>query len=415
MENKEMTRREFLKTTTVGVGALSLGTTALSQKRVLGANDRIGVGVIGCGGQGTHHLHILVDSSKSGRENIEVRGVCDIYEPRKERARGVAEGQAKVYHDYHELLDQKDLDAVWIATPDHWHSRQAIDAMEAGKDVYLEKPMTLYWWQAKQVHQAVLRTGQVLQVGSQGTQDKRWDVANDLIRKNALGKLIWSQSSLSRNSKDGEWNWSIDRDASPANLDWNAWLGPAPKRPFDPERYFRFRKFWDYSGGIATDLFAHVLHGLETALGPEFPSRVVAGGGIWEQPDREVPDTFHMIADFPSKHSVVVVGSMANEQGIETIVRGHEATMFLSGGSIVIKPERIFADEREEMSVPVPGVGDHILAHHHDFFECMRTRKQPVCHSELAYKVTVAIALAVASYRENKAKLFDPVKEEVIA
>jgi len=407
----DMSRRQFLGRTAIALGTGV--TTALSAKRVLGANDRIRVGVIGCGGMGTNHLKRLVNASQAGELNVQVVAVCDIFEPRKERAKEISGGTA--YHDYRKLLERKDIDVVWIATPDHWHARMSIDAMEAGKDIYCEKPMTRYWQEAKEVYRTVLRTGRIMQVGSQGCSDPKWKKAHELISKGYIGKIVWSQTSIGRNSKGGDWNYSIDLTAGPHNLDWNAFLGSAPKRPFDPERFFRWRKYWDYSGGIATDLFSHVLHALLKTIGPEFPRRVVAGGGIFVHKDRETPDTFHMIADYPSEHSVVAVSSQANEQGLPVVIRGHEATMYLTGSNISIRPERIYADEREEMNIQVKGVGDLLKAHHRNFIECVRSRKQPNCHAELAYKVTIAILLAVKSYRENKVMLFDPVKEEVVS
>jgi hypothetical protein len=229
---------------------------------------------------------------------MKVIAVCDIYEPRKQRAKDICGGQ--LFHEYTDLLALDDLDAVVIATPDHWHARISIDAMNAGKDVYCEKPMTLYWEEAKEVARTQALTGRVMQVGAQSASEDRVWKANEVIRSGALGKLLWSQGGYSRNSRDGEWNWYIEPEASPQNLDWKRFLGSAPQRPFDPERFFRFRKYWDYSGGIATDLFYHTLAHMEIALTPEFPRRVSAGGGIFIFHDREVPDTFHMLIDYPT-------------------------------------------------------------------------------------------------------------------
>jgi len=412
MKESGITRRNFLKTSTASAAAVGL-STALSYRNVLGANGRINVGVIGCGGMGSHHLRRLVNASEAGELNVKVIAVCDIYEPRKLRAKETCGGTA--YHDYRKLLDNKDIDVVWIAVPDHWHARMSIDAMEAGKDIYCEKPMTRYWHEAKEVYRTVLRTRRVMQIGSQGCSDNSWKQAHELIKEGKIGKLVWAQTSIGRNSKAGDWCYHVDVDAGPHNLDWNAFLGSAPKRPFDPERFFRWRKYWDYSGGIATDLFSHVLHALIKAIGPEFPRRVVAGGGVYVHKDRETPDTFHMIADYPGEYSVVVVSSQANEQGLPVVIRGHEATMYLSGGNISIRPERIYAEDREELTVKVKPVGDVLAAHHRNFLECVRTREWPNCNAELGYKVAVAYLLSVECYRENKVKLFDPVKEDVIA
>jgi predicted dehydrogenase len=283
--------------------------------------------------------------------------------------------------------------------------------MLAGKDVYCEKPMTLHWQEAKRVAETAALTGRVMQVGAQSCSDDAYWKAHDLIARGALGKLVWTQTSYSRNSRDGEWNWSIDAGANPSNLDWDRWLGPAPRRAFDPERYFRFRKFWDYSGGIATDLFYHQLAHLEVALGPEFPRRVTAGGGTFVFQDREVPDTFHLLVDYPSGHTVAILASMANEQGLPEIIRGHEATLTFEGPGVVVRPESAFQADRSVLRVatePRPG-------HMDNFLECVRTRGRPTCNPQTGYRVMVAIALGVQAYRQNKAMLFDPEREEVVA
>jgi predicted dehydrogenase len=332
--------------------------------------------------------------------------VCDIYEPRKERAKELSKGD--VYHDYRKLLERPDIDAVVIASPDHWHARQAIDAMGAGKDVYLEKPMTYTWKEAKQVAETVKRTGRVLQVGAQSCSDDRFWKANQLIEQGAIGKVLWTSGGYCRNSVGGEWNYKIDEDASPANLDWKAFLGSAPKRSFDKERFFRWRKYWDYSGGIATDLFYHVLSHLQIALGPEFPKRVSAGGGIYVQRDRDVPDTFHMIIDYPSDHTVVLCSSMANKQSVPELIRGHEATMYFEGPGIVVRPEEEFKDKHQELTV----AREARLGHMENFLECIRTRNTPHLDADTAYKTMVAIALGVESYRKEKVMRFDSEKED---
>jgi predicted dehydrogenase len=408
-EKRKVTRREFLQQATGAAAVVAAGMWGASAPAsALGANDRINIGVIGCGGQGTGHLRELVDWSKSGYENIAVIGVCDIYEPRKERAKEIS--GAKVFHDYHDLLEMPDLNAVLIGTPDHWHSRITIDAMEAGKDVYCEKPMTRYWYEAKEVAQVQARTGRVVQVGAQGSSsDLRWQ-ANRLIREGAVGKLLWSQGGYCRNSTDGEWNWWIDPAATPQNLDWDRFLGPALKRPFDPERFFRFRKYWDYSGGVATDLFYHSLTELETALGPEFPCRVSAAGGIYIFPDREVPDTFEVIIDYPTNHTVLLVSSMGNRQGVPELIRGHEATLTYEGDQVVVTPEDEFKGQRTVIRVnEQPRKG-----HKENWLECIRTRGTPHCDAQKGYRIMVAIALSVEAYRQQKTMHFDPVKEELI-
>jgi len=260
------------------------------------------------------------------------------------------------------------------------------------------------------VAQVAKETNRVLQVGAQSCSDDRWWQANKLIKEGAIGKVLWTSASFCRNSVKGEWNYPIDEDASPDNLDWNAWLGPTPKREFDKERYFRWRKYWDYSGGIATDLFYHTLSHLQIALGPEFPKRVSAGGGIYVQHDRDVPDTFHMIIDYPSDHSIVLCSSMANIQGITEMIRGHEATMYFEEPGVVIRPENEFKDLKQEIRVAL----NERPSHMDNWLDCIRTRNKPHLDADTAYKVMVAIALGVESYRKEKVMRFDSEKEEVV-
>ena len=322
----DFTRREFMA---ASAGVSIAASTAAAQDAVVGANERVQVGLIGCGGQGSHHLNLLMRNA-----GVRVIGVSDVYTPRLENAERIS--KAKGFRDYRELLAQPGLDAVWIATPDHWHAKMTMDAMEAGVDVYCEKPMTRTWQEARDVHRMRLRTNRVVQIGSQYASRQLFWKARELVAAGRLGKLVWSQASYSRNIRDGDWKYGVDLKAGAHNLDWDAFLGPAPKRPYDAERFFRWRKYWDYSGGIATDLFVHQLLPMAITLGCEFPVRAFGSGGVYLHKDRETPDTFLMTVEYPSEHAILIVGSQANEQGLPTVIRGHEATMYLSGGSIEI-------------------------------------------------------------------------------
>jgi predicted dehydrogenase len=406
-EDKRITRRDFLKQS--ALAAAAVGMYSMAPPSALGANERMNLGVIGCGGRGTSLLQELVERSKNPEAKMAVIAVCDIYEPRKQRAKEISGGQ--LFHEYTELLGLNDLDAVVIATPDHWHARMSIDAMNAGKDVYCEKPMTLYWQEAKEVARVQAATGRVMQVGAQSCSEDRVWKARDVISKGGLGKVLWTSGGYCRNSRDGEWNWWIDPQASPENLDWKRFLGSAPERPFDVERFFRFRKYWDYSGGIATDLFYHTLAHLEIALTPEFPKRVSGAGGIFAFHDREVPDTFHTLIDYPSDHSVVLTSSMANRQGVDDVIRGHEATLYFRGSKVVVEPEEEFKNERQRLEIAEEPRADHMT----NFLECVRSRQQPHLDAQTGYRVMVAIALGVMSYREGKVIHFDPEKEELAA
>ena len=398
-------RRRFMKGAAAG---LLLARTAASQERVAGSNDALGVAVIGVGGQGGHHLRKLV-----ANKDVRVAAVCDVYRPRLEQAKETSGADA--HHDYRDVLARDDVDCVWIATPDHWHARMAIDAMEAGKDVYCEKPMARYWHEARDFFEVARRTGRVVQIGSQDTSRPLWRRARELVAEGRLGRLVWSQTSIARIVSAAVWKYGVNQDVTPGNFVWARFLGPAPARPYDPERFFRWRKYWDYSGGIATDLFVHVLHSLCVALDNPWPVRVVSAGGVWIHTDRETPETFHALVDYEGGHTVFIAGTQANEQGLPVVIRGQEATMYLSGSNVEIRPERAFSAGRKTETFETGDVGDSIAAHHADFLDCVRRRDARTnCDALLGYKVDVAVDLAVEGWRQDRVFRFDPERQEIV-
>jgi len=422
-------RREFLRAATT--------TAAFATGRVLGANDRIAVGVIGVGSRG---FYLSRYYARIGEETgmCQLVAVCDVY--RRRLARAQQQFRCDGYMDYRELIARNDIDAVVIATPDHWHARMAIEAMRSGKDVYLEKPMCHTIEEARQLVETVKETGRVLQVGSQTTSADQWYKARDVIAQGMIGQVIMSQGSYHRNSPDGEWNWPIDPDAGPDKsgegyIDWKMWLGPAPERPFDPDRFFRFRKYWDYSGGIATDLFYHVVAPLNICWGePQFPYRVTASGGIYVFKDREVPDTFHLMAEYKKGHSLVLSSTMANSQHIPGLIRGHlgsvimvEHGMFEAYSPyITVRPDyspfpgrnvitEEYARKWGTVDIRIPVKREDMLeAHIKNFLECVRTRQKPHLDVETGAKAQVVISMAVQAYRENKVLYFDERNWQVL-
>ena len=318
----KLSRRSF------GARALTAATAA-SYNRILGANDVIGVGVIGLGNISRGHL-----AEYTQRPDSRVAAVCDIYAPRLDR--GISQTGAKGYRRYQDLLADKDVDAVIVCTPDHWHAPMAIDAMRAGKDVDVEKPMSLTIQEAGRMVEVSVATGRILAVDSEHMAHGIWEPARRVVEAGLLGKLLWSQTSRSRNSREPPWNYVIDEDAGPDNLDWEAFLGNAPKRPFSADRFFRWRRYRDYSGGIATDLYYHHITPLIQVLGREFPVRCVSAGGHYVTPQdvMEVPDTLVLAMDFPSSHTVVCCGSLQNSVEVPIVIRGHEANLHFEGSQL---------------------------------------------------------------------------------
>ena len=429
-EFTKFNRRQFVRTA-VGASVVlkAAALTAASKARVIGANDRIALGFIGVGGRGRGLLGEALRLQEA-TGSIQVVAACDVYEKRKKAAQALCKGDG--YLDYRELLARNDIDAVFIATPDHWHAKLAIEAMERGKDVYLEKPMTHTVEEAKDVHETVVRTKRVLQVGSQTTSSDQWWKARKAIADGMIGKLIQSQGSYHRNSVKGEWNYNIEPDAGPNAsgenyIDWKMWLGPAPNRPFNADRFFRFRKYWDYSGGIATDLFYHVMAPLNICWGEaQFPYRVSGNGGIYVFKDeREVPDTFTLTADYAAGHTLVLSSSMANDTHIPGLIRGHEGTiMMVPHGQfedrvefITVTPQRVFKEEwvKKWGSDEVKLKTEKRPSHMENFFACMRTREKPVLDADTAYRAMVPIGMSVQSYREGRVLYFDEAAEKVVA
>jgi predicted dehydrogenase len=439
-EGNDANRRDFLRTAGgVGLG-LSLASKAFargakSSGRVIGANDRIQIAAIGVGGRGSY---VSDKFQKFGEKNnaCQIVAVCDVYEKRKRT--NAEKFKVKGYLDYREVIARPDVDAVIVATPDHWHAKIALEAMDNGKDVYLEKPMCHTNEEIKQLVDTVRETKRVLQVGSQTTSGDQWWKARKAIADGMVGKVLMSQGSYHRNSIEGEWNWPIDANAGPEGkgddyIDWKTWLGPAPKRGWDADRFFRFRKYWDYSGGIATDLFYHVVAPLQICWGEaQFPTKVMGDGGIYVFKDeREVPDTFNLMAEFAQGHCLVLSSSMANSQHIPGMIRGHEGTIIMVENGqfesptdhITVKPEVVWNEKEnkragvtaeyeqkfglDSIEIPVDLEPDMMTRHVSNFLDCVRSRQKPHLDVETGARAQALINLSVESYRDGRVLYWD--------
>lgn len=449
MSADSVDRRDFLKKASAAGVTLGMVNSAFAARggkpaqqsgRVVGANDRINIGVLGVGGRGSYVAREFQKFGETHNNACQIVAVCDVYEKRKRE--NAEHFKVPGYLDYREVLAKPDVDAVIVASPDHWHARMALDAMDKGKDVYLEKPMCHTNEEIKELVSTVKETKRVLQVGSQTTSADQWWKARKAIADGMIGQMIMSQGSYHRNSTEGEWNWKIDPEAGPDGkgdnyIDWKTWLGPAPKRAYDADRFFRFRKYWDYSGGIATDLFYHVVSPLNICWGEaQFPTKVMASGGIYVFKDeREVPDTFHLMAEYAKGHTLVLSSSMANSQHIPGLIRGHEGTIVMVDHGmferptefITVKPEvsrhrdkdgnvektpiggEKYASKfgAEEIKIPVDQSKDMMTAHIENFLDCMRTRQKPHLDVETGARAQAVINLAVQSYREGRILFWD--------
>src|SRR5262245_49939374 len=346
-------RRDFLKTSAAGVaaaGALSL--SAKSYGQVAGANERIGIAFLGVGGRCQQHIDVINELVRENR-GVAPLAVCDVWDGNAQLSRGTGRGlypsarkcglnvddRVHVTKDYRRLLELREVDAVCIATPDHWHAKMAIDAAGAGKHVYCEKPMTRTIEEAHAVVDAVRRANVVMTVGVQSMADPSWRRANEMIRRGDIGHVAQAQTSYYRNYIGGQWRYyPLTQDMTPRTIDWDMFLGTnfsvipgvplAPRRPFDRAVYAQWRCYWDFGGGMFTDLFVHRTTRMISAMGVRYPARVVGAGGIYLEYDgRDVPDVATIVADYDEGCQLLITATMINDHPIEDVIRGHSATI----------------------------------------------------------------------------------------
>jgi predicted dehydrogenase len=424
MSKEIPSRRDFSRVVASGAA----GLTAASWARAADASKRLRFGVIGCGGMGTGHLSALV--KRGPKDDIEVVAVCDVYQRRLTRAEKIS--KAKGYRDYRDLVARKDIDAVLIATPDHWHAKMSIDAIEAGKHVYVEKPMTHTVEQALALRDTVRRTKKVLAVGPNATAGDSYWQAHEAIRAGRIGKVTWAQASYNRNARTCLFNTHqrIDTTAGPDkqgddHIDWDMWLGHkwglAPKIDWNPEHFFRFRKYWPYNGGVATDLLYHKLAPLLLAIaGPSgaYPMRVNASGGLYIEKDgRDIPDTFLMTADYPQEFSVFLVSTLTNDSQVPDRIYGKHGTLDLDGTPRL----RFNGDFKAEFQAKNGGKDEAQLTTKPrrdmvgNFVDVIRNGGALHCNVELGAATMVAIKLAVESYRQRRTMTWDAAREKVVS
>jgi predicted dehydrogenase len=334
-----MNRREFMSNTliagvTASIARTGAGTGLAAQTK---PGNRTTVGLIGSGARGQELLQ-----AAAKLPGVEFVAVSDAYQGRMTRARARTSGRAAAVADYRQILASKEIDAVIIATPDHWHKAMTIEALQAGKDVYVEKPLTYTIDEGQQIVDAARRSGRILQVGSQVISSATVEKAKEMIRAGRLGQITLVRASYNRNTAEGAWIYPIPPDASERTVNWDQFIGPAPKRPFSLERFFRWRCYWDYSGGIATDLFVHLLTTIHFMMDAQMPSRVVAMGQNYRYKEtHEVPDTVNAVLEYPEGFAVNLSSTFNNQASSESgfEVLGTEAALVLRGDQMVLKPE----------------------------------------------------------------------------
>ncbi len=422
MTGRGITRRTFLEK---GASAGLASTVAVSSatRPILGANDRVGIGMIGTGSRADAHLKTIAYLKNKGA-NLEITAVCDVYRPRMQKA--AAGLSARQYSDYRQLLADPHVDVVCIATPDHHHGYQAIDASKAGKDVYCEKPVT-HWRQfdlVKQLTNVLRKSDRVFQLGTQGMSDGAWAQMKQMVKEGMIGKPIHVECGYFRVGDWGERGMPIDDPkATPGqDLNWEAFLGDSPKKPFDVSRFFRWRMYEDYAGGPVTDLYPHSLTPVISILDLGMPATVVATGGKFRYDEREVPDTFNLLIDYAEGLTIAVLGTQGNTfcnplnkgRGAESrvpVIRGWDGTLTVSGKEIVFTPieetgkERRFPIERDQ----------DLTDHWQNFLDCCRSRqKETYSGVELAYRTQTPLIMGMWAFKNGKVAHFDPQKERIV-
>ena len=392
------TRRGFFR------GAASL--TAASYSRVLGANDKILLGVIGCGDRGLHDM-----SQFQQNPAVEVAAVCDIYGVQVDKARQQAP-RARDFKDHRSLLELKEVNAVLIATPDHWHAQNAIDALNAGKDVYVEKPLTLKIEEGPEIVKAARVNQRVCQVGMQQRSGKHYlQAKREYADTGRLGKITLARTWWHGNSYHLR-RAPASLQSKPSNLDWARFLGPLRWRDYDPQQYFNWRAYLDFGGGQVTDLFTHWIDVAHMFLGQDIPISAVAAGGVYAYKDgRTAPDTINVLLEYPADLTATFEATLAPG------VRGAAVEFCGTTGRLWIDRSRFefHAVERGAQPVIVKAeAGDMTLDHVNNFLVCVQSRKLPNGDVLIGHRSAQASHLGNIAYVQKRRLAFDPVREEIL-
>lgn len=420
-------RRGFIKTSAGTLASAGVVTSAATAKARPAANGKIRIGFIGPGSRGFGaHVKRLTKLQVEG-EPIELVAVCDVYNKHRERAAKHIKAQTgktpSQYEDYRDMIAKEDLDAVCIGTPDHWHAKQTIDALNAGLHVYCEKPMTKTVEEAIEVMKVWKKSGQVMQVGVQSTSLPLWPQVNKMLTEGRLGKVLQYQTEFFRNSAMGQWRYyALEPEMTPKNINWKKWLGVeeglAEYEDFDRAIYRQWRRFWPYGSGMFTDLFVHRTTSMLKATGLRFPARVCGAGGIFLEYDgRDVPDVATVVADFPEGVQGLVTATMAcQDTPIQQMIRGHFGSFVFGTGeqfeSFEYVPERPQVTRNSKLkreNISTGQVDDTTYAHFKNWVDAMVEEDPSRCNNDpaLGAAAITTVILGAMSYRQGKVFFFD--------
>jgi predicted dehydrogenase len=386
-------------------GSAAAAMTAASYSRILGANERVQLGLIGCGGRGVSVMGTFIKTDR-----VEVPAVCDVWQTRADKAKEKTPN-AQTFRDHRKLLEMKRLDAVLIATPDHWHALTAIDALNAGKDVYVEKPLTLKIEEGPQIVRAARMNNRVCQVGMQQRSGKHYLRAKEeIVKAGKLGKVTvartWWHGNGAHLMKAPE-----QYRTQPSDLEWGHYLGPVKWRDYDPPQYFNFRAYLDFGGGQVTDLFTHWIDVVHMFMEQDNPVAAVASGGVYHYKDgRTAPDTIYVLLDYPAEWTATFEATLApglTGAGVELV--GTEGRLTITRARY-----EYLSKEKGAQPVVVQSERDQTIDHVENFLDCMKSRKRPNGDVWIGHRSAQASHLGNIAYVQKRRIRFDPDREEIL-
>lgn len=409
------TRREFI-TGVLGSTAAVVAGGLLPGSRVLGANDRVRFGLIGAGGRGLEDFRAALKAP-----NVEAVAAADVYTRRLEEAKAIAP-QIATYTDFRRLLDDKTIDAVLIATPQHQHALQFVPAIQAGKDIYQEKTMAFDGVHARRMREAFQGSNRVVQIGSQATSGPAVAAVREYLNDAHMGTITQLHTHHYRNAPYGGWKRPIPADCDPQHVDWKAFQGEAAPHDFDPNRVMNWRFYWDYSGGNVFENMVHQVIFWYKVLDLKTPRSVTMGGGNYLSPEMEVPDTYDVAMDH--ENLLFTWNSMF---GNRYYGEGSDLLLGTKGAISRDESERVrYVPESEKRTgsdgdmatakaaPDIVGGSDTTDIHLQNFFDCVRSRKQPNCPFELGYRSAIACRMALTAFREGRRVKWDADREATV-
>ena len=448
MTPSRLSRRDFMWRAAGTAGAGLASKTILldpgpanAEQAAAAPSDKLRFGIIGIGMQGSGLLRGAIT-----HPGVECVAACDLYDGRHSLAQEIVGKPIAVTRRYRDLLDDKDIDCIINATPDHWHKQIVVDCCNAGKDVYSEKPMTHRVSEGFEMIAAAQKNKCVVQIGSQRASSIVYAKAKELIAQGAIGEVHTVEGAMGRNSPNGAWQYPPPPDLSPQNLDWDTWLGTAPKIPFDPMRFARWRCWQDYGSGVAGDLMVHLLTGIRFVGGlTQPPERALATGGIFRFKDgRDVPDVHHVLFDY-AQFPVIIKLTLTCEFPESTKFYGTGGMLEITGGGLTLTSQdgadhdpgwyyhsypvsirgayarewhaendpRLAKSGTETITFRPPNNYDEDWAHMHNFFDAVRTRQPVIEDTVFGNNTAIACHMANASYFQKRAVHWDGMAKEI--